>query len=463
MTCEVCCEKFNRSNHKLISCPYCPFQVCATCAERYLLDTDQDAHCMACRKAWDRQVLVSNFTSKFVTKTYKARRENLLLDRERSLMPATQPYVEIAKKIQKIIGNIHKMNRKIEELEQQRVRIASTNAAVHAVENNFENEFEAHVDIRRRVFETVKIIGSHRLDVEFLKWQKTELELRMGENLASERRQFVRACPANDCKGFLSTAWKCGLCDNWTCPDCHEVIGPDKTVAHTCNESHLATARLLARDSRPCPKCAALIFKIDGCDQMYCTQCHTAFSWRKGTIETGTIHNPHYYEFQRRNGTLARNPGDVPCGGMPSWRALVHKWKLFTHNTPLVTFLANVHRIEGHVRWIVIPRYTVNLHHENRDLRIKFMMDEMDEEEFKRKIQQREKARARKNDIRQVLEMLVTVLVDLFQEFDRSGDIHVLETSLHELKEHVNTTLKKVSNRWSKCTVPFFNSNFDVV
>jgi len=45
---------------------------------------------------------------------------------------------------------------------------------------------------------------------------------------------------------------------------------------------------------------------VKNCDQMYCTQCNTAFSWKTGTLETGRIHNPHYYE-QIRNGTIQLN------------------------------------------------------------------------------------------------------------------------------------------------------------
>jgi hypothetical protein len=48
---------------------------------------------------------------------------------------------------------------------------------------------------------------------------------------------------------------------------------------------------------------------------MWCTQCHTGFSWRRGTIEN-RVHNPHYYEWQRQNGggRAPRNVGDLECG-----------------------------------------------------------------------------------------------------------------------------------------------------
>ena len=82
---------------------------------------------------------------------------------------------------------------------------------------------------------------------------------------------------------------------------------------HTCNPDVRATAQLLDNDTRPCPRCSSLIHKIDGCDHMWCTQCHVSFSWDKGTIETSR-HNPHYYEWQRQQGDVRRNFGDFECG-----------------------------------------------------------------------------------------------------------------------------------------------------
>jgi hypothetical protein len=73
---------------------------------------------------------------------------------------------------------------------------------------------------------------------------------------------------------------------------------------------------MIDAETRACPKCGARVFKISGCNQMFCTACNDcAFDWVTGRIET-VIHNPHYYEFQRQlnGGQAPRVPGDILCG-----------------------------------------------------------------------------------------------------------------------------------------------------
>ena len=457
MSCEVCCDGFNRSSRSKITCPYCPFSACSGCTERYLLETTQDAHCMACRKSWSREILVDNFTQKFVSRDYKNRRESLLLEREKSLMPATQPYVELERKVrqasQELVGLGILINTHTNKLNV----IAGLQLAPLAVEHELDNEFDALVLRHKLIQDQRRLINNVALDIQHLEWYQNQLITRIhGGQVGNEKRQFVRACPVDDCRGFLSTVWKCGVCDNWSCPDCHEVKGKDKDGPHVCDPNNVETAKLLAKDSRNCPKCASMIFKIDGCDQMFCTQCHTAFSWRTGRVESGTIHNPHYYEYHRQRGTLQRNPGDVPCGGFPEWFRINHTC---ARNSALFAKIAAAHRTHGHCQWVVIPRYTTG-NQDNRDLRVKFMIGDIDEDEFKRKIQQREKARHRKTDIVQVLEMYTTVLNDLFQAYVVDGDYNSICEALTSLQTHFNSTMDAISKRYSKCATPRITENF---
>lgn len=414
---------------------------------------------MSCRKSWAREILVNNFTQKFVSRDYKNRRESLLLEREKSLMPATQPYVELELKVRQTAKDIAHLTLIVNAHTVKLNAISNLQLAPLAVDNGFDNEFDALVLRHKLVQDQRRVISNVVLDIQHHEWYQNQLINRLhGGQVEHEKRQFVRACPVGDCRGFLSSAWKCGMCDNWSCPECHDVKGKDKDAPHTCDPNNVETAKLLAKDSRNCPKCASMIFKIDGCDQMYCTQCHTAFSWRTGRIEMGTIHNPHYYEYHRQRGTLQRNPGDVPCGGFPDWHTVV---RLCPRTHIFHLRIAAAHRTHAHCQWAVMPRYTTgNL--ENRDLRIKFMIGDINEDEFKRKIQQREKARQRKGEIHQVLEMYTTVLGDLFQSFASNNSASELVESLDELRNHFNATMLAVSNRYSKCAIPVLTENFDL-
>ena len=475
--CEVCTELLNKSDHKQVNCPYCPYVACTGCHERYLLDTTQDAHCMACHKGWSRDVLMLNFTSKFVAQTYKQRREGLLFERERSLMPATQYYVELEKKLRDQVKKQAEIQFHIEKEQNTLRKIITTPLSVFMVDLGTQDEFEAQALRRAREAVQLKVIAPMNVDMATSLWHQHQLQARIdgrgGGDVSAERRAFVRACPHADCKGFLSTAWKCGLCENWACPTCHEVKGLDKDAEHTCDPNNVATAELMARDTRNCPNCAAGIFKINGCDQMWCTQCHTAFSWRTGRIETHMVHNPHYYEYQRTHGTLPRQPGDVPCGGFPDWHhisrligggANLYATRLEPGASSVNVVKASIisaYRSHPHAIYTLVPRYTVeDRRTENRDLRVKFMIGDLSEEEFKKKIQQREKANQRKTAIRQVLEMYTTIITDLFQSFQQEKDMTVLYESLCGLRDHYNTTLGRVQFTY-KCAVPNLLNDFN--
>jgi hypothetical protein len=70
------------------------------------------------------------------------------------------------------------------------------------------------------------------------------------------------------------------------------------------------------KDTKPCPGCKEFIFKINGCSQMWCVQCHTTWNWDTGEIlENQKIHNPHYIEYKAKEGILIeRDIRDIPSG-----------------------------------------------------------------------------------------------------------------------------------------------------
>jgi hypothetical protein len=233
-----------------------------------------------------------------------------------------------------------------------------------------------------------------------------------------EKREFIMRCPADDCRGFLSTAYKCGTCSKWACQKCLVVIGEDQDAEHTCNPDTVETAKAIRSETRPCPKCGTRIFKIDGCDQMFCVMegCGTAFSWNTGHIVTGVIHNPHYYEWLRRNGGGAapREAGDIPCGGMPTAWQFVRALHVLEIPNDIKTILMESFRGMQDLIQVRLPKYPARMPQLiNKENDIAYLMNLLEEDEWKRQLEFTEARFNRKKEIGQILQTMVTAGSDM--------------------------------------------------
>ena len=218
---------------------------------------------------------------------------------------------------------------------------------------------------------------------------------------------------------------------------------------------------MLDKDSKTCPSCAALIFKIDGCDQMFCTQCATAFSWRTGKVETGRIHNPHYYEYNRNRGRAQREIGDIPCGGMPDAVEIRTKcYALGVH--PM--FLLSVIRWHTHI--VAVTQYDYNQRaQDNQDIRMKYMMKDITEEQFKQKIQAREKDSEKRQAITNVLNTYQVVTAEVMQRVLAAvtkEDIDAITPEFHEIRKYTNDLMAKISLRY-QCVTPRITPELNII
>ena len=382
-----------------------------------------------CDKAWTRKFLVKQFTKKFINTTWKNTLETIGLEKEKALLPATQGIVEQIIERERIRGEINEVDRLIRELYYRR--------------SNLNTEYHRGGNV----------------------------------TVGNERRHFIRACPGENCRGFLSTQWKCGLCSQWTCPNCHVIKGPRQDSEHTCNPDDLKTAKLLDNDTKSCPKCATGIYKIEGCDQMWCTQCHTAFSWRTGRIETH-IHNPHYYEWQRRNnnGVAPRNIGDFQCGreiNHYTSRTITDKIRdVYLENgydstyrpnvtdridrpahlsrTPIMDELCikidNILRSTIHLQRVQLPTYQVNDVENNQELRIGFLRKQISEDEFKIKIQRANKLHQKKREIGEIIHLFIQTVTDIMYRINDS----VSNKRGCTTKEERDTVYQNIQNNLSE-------------
>ena len=529
-TCIICAENYNFSFHKPVKCEYCIFEACKKCCQTYLLN-ENEPHCMNndCNRQWTPQFISTHFSKTFINNELKLHYEKVLFDKQRALMPTTQPIVE------------HILKRE---------------------------------EYQQKINDAYKIVRDARNSLNVIQMEYNTF-VRSGNINQNTRSVFIRACPDSECRGFLSSQWKCGICSKWSCPTCHEVKGLERDAEHTCNPDNVATANLLNSDTKPCPKCGEGIFKIDGCfaadtpilmwdgsikmsqnialgdilvgddgrqrivkylvngidtlykinqenaysyivnsrhklvlfdnlekemkiitvenytflnpflkkelfgikvdcnpknaeqyfyhlneihlerlekgeyygwevdgnhrfllkdftlvnncDQIWCTKCHTAFSWRTGKLET-VIHNPHYYEWMRRNGTLERNPNDVVCGREITHNTTVSirqilndKEKKFTKDTAnirkLSTNMVEICRRIVHIRHVSRPHYEYNSNDVTQQLRIRYLRNFISEDEFKITLQRENKKSNKYREISEVITLLITTITDIVMNF----------------------------------------------
>ena len=430
--CDTCCSEFTVQLRKQLACPYCDYKSCVNCVKKYLLSVISDPHCMSCRREWNDDFLDLNFTKSFRTGLYKKHREDILIDRELSILPTRQVRVEATLKKRHHADTLHKLSEELNELELARKKI-----------------------FVRYSLERTQVI---RYTAEAEGRAPPAWTLGQGE-AASERAKFIMKCPAEECRGFLSTAYKCGTCQMWACPDCLVIKGLEKDIPHTCDPGQKESVAMIIKESKGCPKCGQRISKVDGCDQMWCTDCHTAFSWTTGQIVNGVVHNPHYYDFLRKegNGVAPRNIGDVPCGGIPHYARIYRIVK----DKDCAKIIMAAHRVASEIQDQRINQYQGGFTaDDNGDLGVKYLMKEISKEDMKAELVKRETKRNRHAAIRAVLEMFVNTSILLLNTICDDADetpiddrLQTALESFRNLKKYVNETLMNIS-RMKQCSVP---------
>jgi hypothetical protein len=356
------------------------------------------------------------------------------------MLPDSQPMAIRERKITEF-------NKKVLFLENEKHIIDSVISRLDR--GNLDSEFENFLEMRKKLR-----IQRHELSEEItnIHYRKNRLVDRPMKHEKKAGVGLVIKCPGENCKGY--TNGTCGLCKTQICKECHEVVSDNtnELVTHTCKQENIDTVKLLHRDSKNCPSCKTLIYKIDGCDQMFCTQCHTAFSWRTGEVCNGRIHNPHYYEYLRTRGTDVREMGDIPCGGLPyATQYIIGNY-----------FLRHVHRVVSHMENYEIPRLNAEINNVNGnlDLRIAYLNERLHEIAFKQEIYRREKALEKKREILTILTTFVVVCSDIFRtHVIPNQKEHSIE--FNNIRDFTNDSLGDVS-RVYKCVVPIININWTI-
>lgn len=248
-----------------VRCPSCYNKgspICKSCYKRYLLINAINPICMICKCNWSLALIQELLGNDFLTKIREQRRE-VSLKREYALVDNEKVNIPAIKL---------KMDKKTE------------------LRDNKKQRAEYHREWKRLLNEGRTI----------------EHEMRLLDGKITKKYSLIFKCP-QDCDGVVNPDTEsCTKCNIDVCMDCGKKI-PYKRV-HECKTEDIDSMNLLKLGSKNCPKCSTVIFKADGCDQMFCTVCYTAFNWDTLKIVDGPIHNPHYFELVN-NGVISARTG----------------------------------------------------------------------------------------------------------------------------------------------------------
>lgn len=289
-------EGYTAKTRAAVKCQFCPATACRPCQQRSLLSSYTDPCCYACKAGWSADFLAANFPLSFRNDTLRKHRRKVLLEREKSMLPAMVVFVEAKKNITRsnalFLEADALLHAKHGEFRVIRARLDAIYPRYSTLRMKRDqgilidtDEVTEYRRLRNQVkkfreeeaqFNEHEVVPAHKavqtLRREVARWHQVYAT---GEDpgtggAAKEKRQFIMRCPAEGCRGFLSQTYVCGVCEKKTCSECLELLPGDAAADsgaenHKCKPETVESAKAIKKETRPCPKCGARIFKIDGC------------------------------------------------------------------------------------------------------------------------------------------------------------------------------------------------------
>lgn len=377
MDCNICFS--NQVRTRVVTCSACNYSACSKCLERYF-DEQTESKCPNCAVIWTREFFSIHF--KTFLPLYDRMGARKLIETEIALFPQTQQLVPVYRETLSLKSDIEKLE-------------------------------EARSALRKQLDELQKQVTSKKEALSHAdKILQGGIEPRKDEPAQLEH---VCNCPSQDCRGFiLKSNYTCGICSTQICKDCLVAISSPSTKkrklddgpccaensAHKCSPDDLQTVSVLLSTTRACPNCSVPISKISGCDQMWCTQCHCAFSYRTGEVEKGNVHNPHYFNWLQK-----QKQADEPLqynGGCNTFQNMgTTKQRFFNQAFQLSKFNGEAVLSPSQVIcikvWLIEMSISSNFDNQavgvtdNQDLRLKYLNNEITYTQLGQKLQKRSK------------------------------------------------------------------------
>ena len=466
MDCSICSEDFN-SKLKSVQCPAndkCPL-VCVTCFLKFATDNFTPS-CMHCKSEITKD-FIRSIVNKKKFNEYNNSKFLMTFDRQKSLLPQTVEIIEKEKEIHKLRVELYD-NRRIYETLRLKIRIfRKANPKILKPTKKHPERADVYNNYQKLIYKQRKL-NQKMENIE------SEIDLLSMKTDQPVKKEFVMNCPLDGCRGFLSSAYKCGLCENYFCSDCNHKKDDRNDENHVCDENDKASVAFLKTKTKKCPKCGVHISKIDGCDQMYCVaeSCMTFFSWITGKIDEGPRHNPEYFRFLRERGMVI--PPSQPIANNDdaciNYFSIERRYNYNTYNnlrTSMTSFGVKYEDWEYYYRrgveiiGVIIDLPATIGDVDGEQLRKKYLLKQIDEDRWKKNLKRILKKNEKNYEIRQILELYLIGINEDFKKFIRnlrdnrvecvrefSEILNDFKLSNKNLVSYINLEIKKIMKKY---------------
>lgn len=349
---------------------YCDFHSCDNCLGTWIIgDTTKEPSCPGCKRILSQEYIYKTCPATFLKTKYAVYRQGFLAMREKTYLVDDFEAVRNEKLRRALRKELLSFYKKKKYLLRKKMCVQDINASIFAL--------------------------------------KQEIQGYSRDRKAPTKTKYKHVLPCPDCRGFIGVDnYKCTLCDTEVCDSCLMKKG----TSHTCKKEDIITANNILNNTKPCPRCAVRIHKISGCDQMWCVMCHCTFSWETGLETKSTVHNPHYFEWFYNN----RRPPEAAGGECIDFVGHVQRelLKETFARRPEYHLMTGLFRLILHIDNVVLFDLTTN-HQTNRDLRFRYLLEEINDNDLARLLYKREVRGLKKLAMHDLYHSLNTLLKDL--------------------------------------------------
>lgn len=194
--------------------------------------------------------------------------------------------------------------------------------------------------------------------------------------------------------------------------------------------------------------------------------------------ETGVIHNPHFYEYQRERAAQVQQ--EQPCQEYGGHSIIIAGTRYALEkghpSLPLMHELEEILISYNHNRAVPIRYYDITPS-DNLDLRLKFLKKELDETKLKELLQRRDKDYHKRRDYHGILSTYLTAQSDILRRAEKAIEpyskcekgestlpIELVKPFIAEsntLREEFNLWLQKTAQYYN-CVPPYIHSNYKI-